>query len=111
MKNLNKFLPWIAIGVLLVYIVISQRDKGVDMTPYETRITVLQDSITVIEDVNEDLENTLDLLEDDVETFTEEVERLNKKIRTIRRQRDEKIKHIDNLTSSELYRFFTERYR
>lgn len=99
----------LGLAAVIIFYLLKQQ-KQFDTTSYINRIADLEKKVDSLHSENKTLNLELINLESTVVKYDKEVSRLENNIVTIKKNTDEKLRNVRNLTLSELESFFTERY-
>lgn len=95
-------------GVVIFYLL--QQVKEFDTSSYLKKIEDLESKVDSLHSENETLNFEVTRMEGQLAAYDKEVDSLENKIVIIKKNTDEKLRNVNNLSISELQRFFTERY-
>ena len=95
-------------GVVIFYLLYKQKDF--DTSSYLQKIEDLEQKVDSLHSTNKVLSCELATLETKLDKYDKEVDSLENRIVIIKKVTDEKLRNVNNLSVSELQRFFTERY-
>ena len=95
-------------GVVIFYLLYKQKDF--DTSSYLQKIEDLEQKVDSLHSTNKELSCELATLETKLDKYDKEVDSLENRIVIIKKVTDEKLRNVNNLSVSELQRFFTERY-
>ena len=108
MNRVNVIL--LCVTTIVIFYIIDKKPT-IDIAKYETQINILQQKITLLETVNDSLELESKKLEKAVAAYDVKINNLNRDINVIKKETDEKLNAVNDLTDDELERYFSERYR
>jgi septal ring factor EnvC (AmiA/AmiB activator) len=108
-SNLTDILLLLVVGLLLYNVFTSNKIKT-DVKSYKKEIKRLQTGIDSTKLVNIELDKKLTSVNTEVEKVTQDILVIDRNIKIIRRQTNEKVNSIDNISNVELEQFFTSRY-
>ena len=100
----------IAILVIFGLLFFIFRGDEVDTSEYDAKIDALEKKVDSLHQKNTFLEKEADSLEFAIEQSDKKIKQLNTRIYVIKRETEEKLMAIDTFGSSELQKFFAERY-
>ena len=95
-------------GVIIFYLL--KQIKDFDTSSYLQKIEDLETKVDSLHSENETLNIEVTRMESQLASYDKEVDSLENKIVIIKKRTDEKLRNVNNLTISELQRFFSERY-
>ena len=107
MNTRNTFILGLA-GVIIFYLLYKQ--KEFDTSSYLKKIEDLEQKVDSLHSENEVLNLEVNRMESRLEIYDKEVDSLENRIVIIKKNTDEKLRNVNNLSISELQRFFAERY-
>jgi septal ring factor EnvC (AmiA/AmiB activator) len=108
-SDLTETLLLIAVGLLL-YNIFTTGSVETNIKGYKKEIKRLQTKIDSAHTVNKKLNLKIDSVFTSVNTITKEITLIDRDIKIIRKNTNEKVNTIDNLSNVELEQFFTSRY-
>jgi len=100
----------IIIVALLCYMLFNTQGIKTDVKKYKKEIENLQTKIDSTHNINKILDLKIDSVNTVVSSITKEITLIDKNIKIIRKNTNEKVNTIDNLSNVELEQFFTSRY-
>lgn len=100
----------VIIAALLCYIIFNTQGIKTDVKKYKKEIEALQTKIDSAHNINKTLDLKIDSVNTVVTSITKEITLIDKNIKIIRKNTNEKVNTIDNLSNVELEQFFTNRY-
>ena len=109
-QNLSGYLLFAILGGFVAYMIWNNPSIDVDIQSYKTQINILQQRIDSMQYQNTYLKTEADSLTFRLEEYDEKIKKLNSRIYVIKRETEKKLMAIDTFGSSELQKFFTERY-
>ena len=109
-QNIRGYLLFAILGGFVAYMIWNNPSIDVDIQSYKTQINILQQKIDSMQYQNNYLKSEADSLSFKLVEYDEKIKKLNTRIYVIKRETEEKLMAIDTFGSSELQKFFTERY-
>ena len=109
-QNLRGYLLFAILGGFVAYMIWNNPSIDVDIQSYKTQINILQQRIDSMQYQNTYLKTEADSLTFRLEEYDEKIKKLNSRIYVIKRETEQKLMAIDTFGSSELQKFFAERY-
>ena len=109
-QNIRGYLLFAILGGFVAYMIWNNPSIDVDIQSYKTQINILQQRIDSMQYQNTYLKTEADSLTFRLEEYDEKIKKLNSRIYVIKRETEKKLMAIDTFGSSELQKFFTERY-
>ena len=109
-QNLSGYLLFAILGGFVAYMIWNNPSIDVDIQSYKTQINILQQRIDSMQYQNTYLKTEADSLTFRLEEYDEKIKKLNSRIYVIKRETEKKLMAIDTFGSSELQKFFAERY-
>ena len=108
--DIRGYLLFAILGGFVAFMVWNNPSIDVDIQSYKTQINILQQRIDSMQYQNNYLKNEADSLSYKLGEYDVKIKKLNTRIYVIKRETEEKLMAIDTFGSSELQKFFTERY-
>jgi septal ring factor EnvC (AmiA/AmiB activator) len=108
-SDLTELLLLIAVGLLL-YNIFTTGSIRTNVKDYKKEIKRLQTKIDSTHTVNKKLNLKIDSVYTSVNNITKEITVIDRDLKIIRKNTNEKVNTIDNLSNVELEQFFTSRY-
>tara|TARA_E500000318_G_scaffold104400_3_gene110373 strand:- start:15294 stop:15656 length:363 start_codon:yes stop_codon:yes gene_type:complete len=109
-RKLQTYLFFAILGGFVSYVIFSKSNIQVDVESYQLEINLLQQKIDSISMQNNELKYEADSLSSKLVEYDGRIKRLNTRIYVIKNETKEKLNAIDSFGSSELQKFFTDRY-
>jgi len=100
----------LCITTLCIFWIINEKED-IDVQSYLKKIEMLEKKVDSLHTKNEALDKQADSLELQLGEYDKKIRNLNNSINVIKRETNEKLNAVNNLTDDELERYFTERYR
>lgn len=94
----------------LAFTFLHMRELKTDIQGYNEKIDNLTKEIDSVQTLNKALDDKIESLHTELELIDSDINKVQNNITTIRKDTDEKINSVDTLTTSELQKFFTDRY-
>ena len=104
------YLFFAILGGFVAYMIWNNPSIDVDIQSYKTQINILQQRIDSMQYQNNFLKTEADSLTFRLGEYDEKIKKLNSRIYVIKRETEKKLMAIDTFGSSELQKFFAERY-
>ena len=108
--DIRGYLLFAILGGFVAFMVWNNPSIDVDIQSYKTQINILQQRIDSMQYQNNYLKNEADSLSYKLGEYDVKIKKLNTRIYVIKRETEEKLMAIDTFGSSELQKFFAERY-
>ena len=108
--DIRGYLLFAILGGFVAFMIWNNPSIDVDIQSYKTQINILQQRIDSMLYQNNYLKTEADSLSFKLEEYDVKIKKLNTRIYVIKRETEEKLMAIDTFGSSELQKFFTERY-
>ena len=109
-QNIRGYLLFAILGGFVAYMIWNNPSIDVDIQSYKTQINILQQRIDSMQYQNNFLKTEADSLTFRLGEYDEKIKKLNSRIYVIKRETEKKLMAIETFGSSELQKFFTERY-
>lgn len=100
----------LCITTLCIFWIINEKED-IDVQSYLDKIDMLEKKVDSLHSKNTILDKQADSLEVQIVEYDKKIRNLNYSINVIKRETDEKLNAVNNLTDDELERYFSERYR
>lgn len=100
----------LCITTLCIFWIINKKED-IDVQSYLDKIDMLEKKVDSLHSKNTILDKQADSLEIQIVEFDKKIRNLNYSINVIKKETDEKLNAVNNLTDDELERYFSERYR
>jgi peptidoglycan hydrolase CwlO-like protein len=94
----------------LAFTFLNMRELKTDIEAYNEKIDNLATEIDSVQQLNKELDDRIQSLHSEIELIDSDIDKVQNNITNIKKNTDEKINRIDSLTTSELQKFFTDRY-
>ena len=108
--DIRGYLLFAILGGFVAFMIWNNPSVDVDIQSYKTQINILQQKIDSMQYQNTYLKSEADSLSFKLVEYDEKIKKLNTRIYVIKRETEEKLMAIDTFGSSELQKFFAERY-
>ena len=96
--------------MFLAFTLFNVRGIKTDIDGFNEKIENIGKEIDSIQGLNKELDARIQSLHTELELIDGDIDRVQNNIYTIRRNTDEQKNSVDNLTLSELQKFFADRY-
>lgn len=100
----------LCITTLCIFWIINEKED-IDVKSYLDKIEMLEKKVDSLHTKNTLLDKQADSLEIQIVEFDKKIRNLNYSINVIKRETNEKLNAVNDLTDDELERYFSERYR
>jgi len=100
----------LCITTLCIFWIINEKED-IDVKSYLDKIEMLEKKVDSLHTKNSILDKQADSLEIQLVEFDKKIRNLNYSINVIKRETNEKLNAVNDLTDDELERYFSERYR
>ena len=100
----------LCITTLCIFWIINEKED-IDVQSYLDKIDMLEKKVDSLHSKNTILDKQADSLEIQIVEYDKKIRNLNYSINVIKKETDEKLNAVNNLTDDELERYFSERYR
>ena len=94
----------------LAFTFLNMRELKTDIEAYNEKIDNLATEIDSVQQLNKELDDRIQSLHTELELIDSDIDKVQSNITTIKTETDEKINRVDSLTTSQLQKFFTDRY-
>ena len=100
----------LCITTLCIFWIINEKED-IDVKSYLDKIEMLEKKVDSLHTKNTILDKQADSLEIQIVEFDKKIRNLNYSINVIKKETNEKLNAVNDLTDDELERYFSERYR
>ena len=100
----------LCITTLCIFWIINKKED-IDVKSYLDKIEMLERKVDSLDKKNTILDKQADSLEIQIEEYDKKIRNLNYSINVIKKETNEKLNAVNDLTDDELERYFSERYR
>ncbi len=94
---------------IIVWLLYTDRERYVE--EYNAKIEALEQKVDSLHGINDELTFKIDTLNNQIIKLDKEIDVQDNRIRTLKWKVNEKVIAVDTFSNTELYKFFTERYR
>ena len=94
---------------IIVWLLYTDRERYVE--EYNAKIEALEQKVDSLHGINDELTFKIDTLNNEIVKLDKEINVQDNRIRTLKWKINEKVIAVDTFSNTELYKFFTERYR
>lgn len=100
----------LCITTLCIFWIINKKED-IDVKSYLDKIEALEKKVDCLHNKNTILDKQADSLEIQIVEYDKKIRNLNYSINVIKKETNEKLNAVNDLTDDELERYFSERYR
>ncbi len=94
---------------IIAWLLFTNRERYVE--EYNAKIEALEQKVDSLHGINDELTFKIDTLNNEIVKLDKEINVQDNRIRTLKWKINEKVIAVDTFSNTELYKFFTERYR
>ena len=94
---------------IIAWLLFTNRERYVE--EYNAKIEALEQKVDSLHGINDELTFKIDTLNYEIVKLDKEINVQDNRIRTLKWKINEKVIAVDTFSNTELYKFFTERYR